>query len=121
MSLVGPRIPTVIPEIAQADFLDAVRDHMQTFRERVKTVDSRGAQAYAILTICRGLYTLRFEMRPSKVHAAAWAAQQFPLWAGLIESALIWRKEQVMSPNPDTSGVAETQRFVAEMTAEIVR
>ncbi|MGH7574691.1 MAG: hypothetical protein ACREM1_06115 [Longimicrobiales bacterium] len=59
-------------------------------------------------------------LRPSKVQAAAWAAQQFPHWAGLIESALIWRKEQSMSPHPDPSAIAETQWFVAEMTGEII-
>lgn len=75
VTLVGPPISTVIPEIVKATFLDAVREHMLTFRERVKVDDSRGAQAYAILTICRGLYTLLFEKRPSEIEAAAWSAQ----------------------------------------------
>lgn len=41
--------------------------------------------------------TLRHEMRLSKVQAAAWATQPFPRWAGLIESALVWRKDLAMS------------------------
>ncbi len=115
-----PPIPTVIPEITQREFLDAARQHMQRFGERIKDDESRGAQAYAILAICRGMYTLRLGGRPSKIKAAAWAAHEFSRWAQLIESALVWRKEQATSPGMDKAAAAKTRQFVAEMTSRVV-
>jgi len=121
MALIGPPISAIIPEIAQKEFLDAVRGHMPKFGNWIKDDAPRGACAYAIITICRGMYTLVFGARPSKIKAAAWAALEFPHWAGLIESALVWRQEQWTSPDTDKIAVAETRRFVAEMTTRITR
>ncbi|MCL5996134.1 MAG: DUF4111 domain-containing protein [Chloroflexi bacterium] len=49
-------------------------------------------QAYAILTMCRSLYTLKHGTVSSKPVAARWAQQALePRWAALIEQALAWR------------------------------
>jgi hypothetical protein len=75
----------------------------------------RGASAYAILTTCRGLYTIRFGVRPSKLEAAKWATGEFPQWASLVESALTWRKEQWTNPGTDQASVTATRRFVTQV------
>lgn len=53
---------------------------------------SRKAQAYAILTMCRALYTLKYGEQVSKNHAALWVQQEFPEWASLMQNALSWRE-----------------------------
>jgi hypothetical protein len=49
-------------------------------------------QAYAILTMCRALYTLQHGTVASKAVAARWAQEALgERWAALIERALAWR------------------------------
>ncbi|HWI64710.1 MAG TPA: aminoglycoside adenylyltransferase domain-containing protein [Symbiobacteriaceae bacterium] len=49
-------------------------------------------QAYAVLTMCRGLYTIHFGEVASKPQAARWALQRLDSrWASLIRQALAWR------------------------------
>jgi len=51
-------------------------------------------QAYAILTMCRALYTIRYGSVVSKPAAARWAQQALgERWAALIEQALAWRRD----------------------------
>jgi hypothetical protein len=51
-------------------------------------------QAYAILTMCRALYTLQYGVVVSKPVAARWAQQELgEPWAALIERALAWRHD----------------------------
>jgi hypothetical protein len=54
--------------------------------------------------------------QPSKVVAAAWAQREFPEWAPLIRSALVWRKGGVSAGD---SGASEVQRFVAEIARRV--
>lgn len=48
-------------------------------------------QAYAILSMCRALYTLAHGTIASKPAAARWAQAAFPALAPAIEQALAWR------------------------------
>ena len=112
ITLFGPPVETFIPPISREAFESAVRQHMRRFPSRVRDGDSLPAQAYAILTMCRGWYTLCVGDQPSKVVAAAWAQREFPEWAPLIRSALAWRKGGVSAGD---SGASEVQRFVAEI------
>jgi hypothetical protein len=117
VALVGPPIATVLPAIPRAEYVDAVREYVRRFAERIDEGASRGSQAYAILSTCRGLYTCATGERLSKRRAATWAARQFPEWAGLIEAALIWRAGQWTDANADGAAtVAATRRFIAAMT-----
>ena len=75
-----------------------------------------GSQAYAILTMCRGLYAIRFGERLSKREAASWAGHEFPQWADLIRRALDWRQRQWVPDGQDgTATVSETRSFVTAM------
>ena len=54
---------------------------------------SREYQAYAVLTMCRALYTLQFGTVVSKPIAARWAqAELGERWGALIERSLDWRE-----------------------------
>jgi hypothetical protein len=70
-------------------------------------------QAYAVLTMCRALYTLQQGTVVSKTAAARWAQEALgEPWKGLIERALAWRRDA----SPDGGGAAlcmdETLDFI---------
>jgi hypothetical protein len=116
--LLGPPIESVIPPIPSAEYLAEVRSHLAAFE--IDDDAHPGSQAYAILTLARGLYTLRTGERPSKHEAAAWAMREFPRWSRLIESALDWRSHQWDPSQPDGSKtVAETRAFIPEMQDQV--
>ncbi len=73
---------------------------------------SRPSQAYAILTVCRGLYTSRYGEQVSKRQAALWAAETLPEWVSLIQNALIWRKTWRDVDVDQEATLAETRQFV---------
>jgi len=61
-----------------------------------------GYHAYAVLTMCRMLYTLTFGVVVSKPAAARWARATLDgRWAALIEQALMWRKDRQTMPSDD--------------------
>jgi hypothetical protein len=118
--LLGPPIESLIPPIPSAEYLAEVRSHLAAFDQRIDEDAHPGSHAYAILTVARGVYTLRMGNRPSKREAASWAAQEFPRWSGLIESALDWRRHQWDQIQPDVSTrVAEIRKFIAEMQSQL--
>ncbi len=115
--LLGPPIASLIPPIPSAEYLEQVRRSLVGFTKRVPDDAPPGAQAYAILTMCRGLYAIRFGERLSKRAAAAWGQQQFPQWANLIRRALTWRQQQHDSTKQQDGAatVSESRAFVTEM------
>jgi predicted nucleotidyltransferase len=86
ITLFGPPVETFIPPISREAFQSAVRQHIRRFPSRVSDRDSLPGQAYAVLTMCRGWYTLCVGDQSSKVVAAAWAQREFPEWAPLPSS-----------------------------------
>jgi hypothetical protein len=120
MALYGPPPEIVIPPISQAEFVAAVREHLQWWNEWSQEMDARrAAQAYVVLTMCRALYALAHGSQTSKVRAAAWAAEVFPEWAALIRQAVAWRTADDDSP-ADAAELTEVRRFV-EFTVELAR
>ena len=68
---------------------------------------TREYQAFAILTMCRALFTLAYGAVVSKPAAAAWAQHALPPpWLDLIAKALVWRHDK----RPDD--MAEMLTFV---------
>ena len=92
-SLYGPAPATLIDPIAKAEFVQAIRTHALAWTKYIQEAErqQRKAQAYAILTLCRALYTSTHGEQVSKLRAARWAAEQLPQWAALIQNALVWR------------------------------
>jgi hypothetical protein len=113
ISLRGPFITTFVPEITQSEYMEAVREHLLTWRDSLDDLESRGDQAYAILTMCRGLWTLRTGELVSKREAARWASEEFPEHADLIRDALEWRARSRGGRRIDGTATHEsTTRFV---------
>ncbi len=74
-----------------------------------------GYQAYAVLTMCRMLYTLDTGSVASKPVAARWAQRALGRqWTTLIERALAWRKSRTRGGDQGTSDadVAETLALI---------
>ncbi len=117
--LVGPPATEVIPDISFAEYGDAVRTHMRHFRGRIAEDATPGSQAYAVLTLCRGLYTCLHGEQVSKLGAAAWAQGAFPEWAGLIREAISWRERQWEVPQEDGRATVPAVRRFIEVIADL--
>ena len=114
ITLYGPPPEAIIPPISADEFRETVKAHLVGWREWINDIERRPSQAYAILTMCRAFYTVRHGAQVSKVKAAAWTADQLPVWANLIHSAVSWR-QQWREPADDAVTLAETRRFVTYM------
>lgn len=113
LPLYGPPPKTIIIPISKEEFLTSIRNHILSIPGWIDSMSHHhGSQAYVILTMCRGLYTLRHGEYTSKGKAAAWALEEFPQWEPLIRDALFWRQkmhEYGIIPEPPFE---ETKRFM---------
>lgn len=106
----GPSPRTLIDPVEPWEMRRAVAALMDewwgTMPDDPARLRRRGYQAYAVLTMCRVLYTLATGDVASKPVAARWAqATLGERWAALIERALAWRKDQQHTLD---GGVGET-------------
>ncbi len=111
VTLFGPAPQSIIEPISKEEFIQVIKEHVRGWREWVKDMYYRGSQAYAILTLCRALYTVRNGEQVSKRKAALWAQNELPAWSALIEKALLWRQTSKEDADHATT-IPETQRFV---------
>ncbi|MCC6804439.1 MAG: DUF4111 domain-containing protein [Anaerolineae bacterium] len=119
VTLFGASPQTIIPPISRAEYVQNVRDYVAAKHE-IDDTTTRPGQAYAILTLCRALYTVTYGEPLSKRKAAAWAAEQLPEWADTIHNALLWR-EQWKDRNVDPTATLEnTRRFAQFMSEKIL-
>jgi predicted nucleotidyltransferase len=106
--LFGPSPKSIIESISKDEFIRSVKANVKAWRIWIHDMHNRKSQAYAILTLCRALYTYKNGEQVSKKQAAKWAEQEFPEWSKLIQNALLWREgwrnEQVAHAEtfPDT-------------------
>jgi Domain of unknown function (DUF4111)/Nucleotidyltransferase domain len=116
IALIGPPIDAVIPDIPEAEYLDEVRSYLAGFLDRFDDDASLGSQSYAILTMCRGLYALRFGQRLSKREAAMRTRGEFPRWAPVIDRAIAWRDAPSHDGGEDgLATVEEARSFLTEV------
>lgn len=111
----GPPPDTLIDPVAADEMRRAVAALMRmwwgTMPVEPEPLRRRGYQAYAVLTMCRILYTLNAGAVASKPVAARWAQGALDTrWAGLIARALAWRKDSQQTPDGD---VEETVALIA--------
>ncbi len=121
VALYGPEAATLIPAISKSEYLEAVKKQAKAWYTWIEhTRYSRPYQGYAILTMCRVLYTVRRGEQVSKKQAMEWARQAYPRWAGVIETAWQWRKDyRLEGVDPETTYLP-TEKVVHEMIAEIL-
>ena len=118
-TLFGPAPTTLIDPISKQEFIQTVKEHVAGWGEWIYDSRTRPSQAYAIITMCRALYTCNHVVQVSKRKAAEWAAQELPEWSGLINNALLWRSAW-RDTNVDAAATfPETLRFVQFVIARI--
>jgi aminoglycoside adenylyltransferase-like protein/nucleotidyltransferase-like protein len=113
----GPAPQTLIDPVSPQELRTAVCRHLETRWQEMLTGDlewlrPRNYQAFAILSMCRALYTLQHNTTISKPQAAAWAQERYPQWRPIIERALVWR------PQTENDDLTETVTFVHEALAQ---
>jgi hypothetical protein len=102
IALAGPDPKTLIDPIQPDDLrhatLATLREWWTPMLDDPTRLRQRQYQAYAVLTMCRALYTLQHGAVVSKEVAARWAQSVFgEQWQHLIEEALAWPR----GPQPD--------------------
>lgn len=116
ITLYGIDKKEVIPHIEKQEFIQTICKYAKGFRERIRTCkESCYSQAYAILTLCRALYTAKTGEQISKPAAARWAMDFLPEYRELINSALVWRRERdTTSRNPHETYIL-AEKFVDDI------
>ena len=120
VALFGPPPTAIIDPITQEEFVQAVREHAAAWGGEIAIGPRRKEQAYAILTMCRALYTHNNGEQGSKRQAALWAQEELPEWSWLIQNALEWREALLEEPVNATATYPETLRFVNFMRNQIL-
>jgi hypothetical protein len=119
--LFGPDPRTLIAPISRAEFIQSIREHAEQWMEHIKLIPrKRGSQAYAVLTMCRALYTCNTGQQVSKQEAARWAQEALPEWAPLIERALEWRQDAQNYPLPEDEATFQTTSNFVHVVADRV-
>jgi predicted nucleotidyltransferase len=95
----GPAPTSLIDWVQPGDLRNAVIGYLNEWWAPMLTDSSRlqssEYQAYAILSMCRNLYTLHYGAITSKPKAAQWAQKELGKpWQEPIAQALSWRKGQ---------------------------
>jgi hypothetical protein len=96
----GPPPDTLIDPVAPEEIRVAVCEKLRDFWSEQLSgpewLHPRDYQAFAVLTMCRALYTLSYGEVVSKPRAAAWACETLDArWRPTIERALVWRRQHV--------------------------
>jgi predicted nucleotidyltransferase len=113
ITLFGPAPNTFIEPISKEEFIEAIKEQALGWREYVKnTMHSRPYQGYAILTMCRALYTLNNGEQVSKIKAARWFKKEIPEYAWLIDNAIKWREDYRNENINHEETYLETAQFV---------
>ena len=120
LTLYGPPPATFISAIPQREFVDAVREELRRWPQRVAGLSTAGAYAYAVLTVCRGWRLFRTGEHMSKRDAAEWAARELPQFADLVENASAWRERSHAGALVDGSPTQDDTRRFVEAIARLV-
>ena len=119
LTLFGPPARELMPEISREEFVQVVREHARGWKAWVTETRGSGGQAYAVLTLCRALYSSRLGEQVSKRQAGIWASGQLHRWSALIAWALGWW----YAGGSDVSGEdrhPEVTRFVEEVSDQVL-
>jgi predicted nucleotidyltransferase len=120
MTLFGPSPQTIIEPISKDEFMQAIHANAKAWRIWIRDMHGRKSQAYAILTMCRALYTSTYGEQVSKKQAALWAEKELPEWSSLIQGALTWREAWRDECVDHDATLLETTRFVHFVIDQIV-
>src|SRR5262249_17301255 len=100
-------IDPVLPDELRRAALALLNEWWSPMLDHPARLQTSGYQAYAVLTMCRLLFTLRNGTIASKLVSARWAQENYGSpWAVLIEQALEWQHGQKLNK------LRETQSFI---------
>jgi predicted nucleotidyltransferase len=92
VALYGPEPDAIIPPTRHDDFEAAIRTYLPELPPRAEASRDPRVWAYAVLTVCRALYSCRERRQISKPQAGHWAARHYPEWSDTIQRAQAWRR-----------------------------
>jgi predicted nucleotidyltransferase len=118
-TIFGPSPKTLIEPITKEEFILSVKDHARSWNKWVEGMKNRYAQSYAILSMCRALYSYKKGDQVSKKVAARWAQKELPQWSDLIQLAIDW-KEAGKDTQPDEINHPKTVQFVNHVRSLIL-
>lgn len=107
--LAGPDPHTLIDPVSPEDLRHAQAELLRAWwmpqLNDPARLRSGEYQAYAVLTMCRALYTLQYGAVCTKPGAAQWARQTLgEPWAALIQQAEVWRRGMALNELPAVLG-----------------
>lgn len=119
VAISGPVLDEMINEISTDELKDAVREVLYHWwvpmLKNPARLEDPGYQPYAVLSMCRSLYTLSTGELVSKQTAANWVQRSLLAeWSGLIGHALDW------SEGDETQSIPQTIEFM-EHVIELCR
>ena len=117
--LLGPSPKTLIEPISQQEFVQSVKENARSWAIWVEGTKSRYAQSYAVLSMCRALYSFREGDQVSKKGAARWAQGALPEWSALIQNAMDW-KEAGPGAEPEDGDFPKAVEFVNHVRSLIL-
>jgi predicted nucleotidyltransferase len=112
VTLSGPPPQGFIPPISHQEFVEAVRQQLLEWPDRLTEHLGPGGLTYAVLTACRALRVCRTGDYVSKKEAAEWAGEQLPEFRDLIRVAVAQRYQPQTAGAPVRPSLADTRRFV---------
>jgi hypothetical protein len=115
----GVAVREVVPAIAWSEFSAATVRYADEVRNRSRLGAGGRAFAYAVLTMCRTLRTVRTQTLGSKQDGAAWTGERMPEWAWLVDAALACRLSSGTVGFEDERSRAAAETFIAVVDAEI--
>jgi hypothetical protein len=117
--IAGAAPSTVLPAIDRRLIHQVVLQHVRAWPEWVHDMQATGAQAYAVLTLCRAAETLATGRELSKLAAAHAGRSRFPEWAALIDWARDWWYHG--GSDLDHGRFEDVRRFVNHVSARSLR
>ncbi|MEU8129766.1 aminoglycoside adenylyltransferase domain-containing protein [Micromonospora sp. NPDC049049] len=116
--LLGPPADTLLPAVDPDLVRSALLDHVRDWPTWVTHMTTPGAQAYAVLTLCRAFQRLQNDRQLSKRQAADETVSARPRWAHLI----IWARDWWYNSGQDTDhgSAIDVPAFVNELSATIL-
>jgi predicted nucleotidyltransferase len=119
ITLFGADAAQIFPPVTWAEFVAATVRYADEVRGWSRIEAGSGPVAYAILTMCRALYTVRNGAQSSKQVAAAWTRERKPDWAWLIDAAMDARGSRGRKGFANEGSRAAAEMFIGLIADEI--
>jgi predicted nucleotidyltransferase len=114
--IAGAAPSAVLPVIDPWLIRQVVLQHVRAWPQWVDDTETTGAQAYAVLTLCRAAETLATGRQVSKLVAAHAGTSRFPEWSALIDWARKWWYHG--GSDSDQGRFEDVRRFVEQVSAQ---